>query len=225
MKKDSLISLTSKGFYCRQGDFYIDPWKPVDRAVITHAHADHAYRGSRNYLVTEEGLRLYRIRLGDEANISTQRYGDPVEMNGVKVSFHPAGHVLGSAQVRVEYKGEVWVVSGDYKLMPDATCDAVRTGQVSSFHHRSDIWPADLPMAADAIHFRRDKHMVAAEPGKGEGIGPVRLFARKSAACNERHRPFDRADLHSRCRRTPDSGLPRARRGYARDDLRRCGRE
>ena len=122
MNKDSLISLTSKGLFCRQGDFYIDPWQHVDRAVITHAHADHAYRGSRNYLVTEEGLGLYRIRLGDEADISTQQYGDPVEINGVKVSFHPAGHVLGSAQVRVEHKGEVWVVSGDYKLAPDATC-------------------------------------------------------------------------------------------------------
>src|SRR5687767_11043820 len=122
MKKDGLISLTSKGLYCRQGDFYIDPWKPVDRSVITHAHADHAYRGSRDYLVTEEGVQLYQIRLGDEANISTQRYGNPIEINGVKISFHPAGHVLGSAQVRVEHKGEVWVVSGDYKLMPDATC-------------------------------------------------------------------------------------------------------
>ena len=122
MKRGELISLTPRGLYCKQGDFYIDPWKPVERAVITHAHADHAYRGNNEYLVSVEGEGLYRIRLGDEANISTLRYGDPVVMNGVKITFHPAGHVLGSAQVRVEFKGEVWVISGDYKLMPDATC-------------------------------------------------------------------------------------------------------
>lgn len=122
MDKNSLIRTTSKGLYCERGDFYIDPWKPVKRAVLTHAHADHTYRGNQSYLVPEEGVRLTRIRLDDDANISTAKYGDPRDLNGVKVSFHPAGHVLGSAQVRVEYKGEVWVVSGDYKLMPDATC-------------------------------------------------------------------------------------------------------
>ncbi len=122
MKKGSLISLTPRGLYCRQGDFYIDPWLPVDKAVVTHAHADHAYRGSKNYLVATEGESLARIRLDPESTISTQKYGDASEINGVKLSFHPAGHILGSAQVRVEYKGEVWVASGDYKLTPDATC-------------------------------------------------------------------------------------------------------
>jgi putative mRNA 3-end processing factor len=122
MRKDGLITLTANGLFCARGDFYIDPWKPVERAVITHAHADHAYRGSRNYLVPAEGERLFRIRLGDESQIETQRYGETSSINGVKVSFHPAGHVLGSAQVRVEHRGEVWVISGDYKLMSDATC-------------------------------------------------------------------------------------------------------
>jgi len=123
MKRGGLITLTSKGLYCKQGDFYIDPWKPVRRAVVTHAHADHTYRGNRDYLVPAEGEKLSRIRLGDEAAISTQKYREVSDINGVSVSFHPAGHVLGSAQVRVEYKGEIWVVSGDYKLMPDATCE------------------------------------------------------------------------------------------------------
>ena len=117
-----LITLTSSGLYCARGDFHIDPWQPVNRAVVTHAHSDHAYRGNLEYLVPAEGERLFRIRLGDEASISTHHYGDTASIDGVKVSFHPAGHVLGSAQVRVEYKGEVWVISGDYKLMPDATC-------------------------------------------------------------------------------------------------------
>lgn len=122
MAKGGLITLTPRGLFCRKGDFYIDPWLPVDRAVITHAHADHAYRGSKNYLVAAEGEALARIRLDPEAKIIGQRYGDPVDIAGVKVSFHPAGHILGSAQVRVEYKGEVWVISGDYKLTPDPTC-------------------------------------------------------------------------------------------------------
>src|ERR1700754_3386107 len=122
MKNKGLIHLTSKGLYCEPGDFYIDPWKPGKRAVLTHGHADHTYRGNQNYLVPEEGKLLSRIRLGDEAQIETAPYGQTVTMNGVKVSFHPAGHVLGSAQVRVEHKGEVWVASGDYKLMPDKAC-------------------------------------------------------------------------------------------------------
>ncbi len=121
--KNNLIKLTDRGLFCRQGDFYIDPWKPVKKAVVTHAHADHSYRGSKNYLVPKEGERLSRIRLGDEGKIETLAYRETTFINGVRVSFHPAGHVLGSAQIRVEYKGEVWVVTGDYKLMPDATCE------------------------------------------------------------------------------------------------------
>ena len=120
--KKGLIKLTEKGLYCETGDFYIDPWLPVKKAVLTHAHADHTYRGNQDYLVPEEGARLSRIRLGDDARIATQKYGETTSIGGVKVSFHPAGHVLGSAQVRVEHKGEIWVISGDYKLMPDATC-------------------------------------------------------------------------------------------------------
>ncbi len=122
MKRGSLITLTSLGLYCERGDFYIDPWKPVDRAVLTHAHSDHAYRGNQSYLVATEGEELARIRLDPDAKIESQPYGKTTSVNGVKISFHPAGHILGSAQVRVEYKGEVWVVSGDYKLTHDPTC-------------------------------------------------------------------------------------------------------
>ena len=122
MKKGGLITLTSRGLYCERGDFYIDPWKPVKRAVVTHAHADHTYRGNQVYLVPKEGERLSRIRIGDEAAIETLSYGETRDIDGVKVSFHPAGHILGSAQARVEFGGEVWVISGDYKLTPDPTC-------------------------------------------------------------------------------------------------------
>ena len=117
-----LIRLTKRGLYVEAGDFYIDPWLPVKRAVLTHAHADHTYRGSKKYLVPKEGELLFRTRLWNEGEIETSAYGKTTNINGVKVSFHPAGHVLGSAQVRVEHKGEIWVASGDYKLTPDPTC-------------------------------------------------------------------------------------------------------
>ena len=123
MRRSGLVTLTAKGLYCPQGDFYIDPWRPVKRAVVTHAHSDHAYRGHGGYLVTKKGAGLLRLRLDPGARIETREYGEMIDMTGVKLSFHPAGHILGSAQVRIEYKGEIWVVSGDYKLMRDATCE------------------------------------------------------------------------------------------------------
>ena len=118
-----LVSPTSRGLYCAAGDFYIDPWRPVGRAVITHAHGDHARMGSEAYLAAKRGLPVLQTRLGPEARIEGVDYGEARELNGVKVSLHPAGHVLGSSQVRIEHAGEVWVVSGDYKLDPDPTCE------------------------------------------------------------------------------------------------------
>jgi putative mRNA 3-end processing factor len=117
-----LLQTTDRGLYCEVGDFYIDPWLPVDRAVITHAHGDHARWGMRSYLGARDALRVLRTRLGPEARIYTVAYGEPVMMNGVRLTLHPAGHILGSAQIRVEHRGEVWVVSGDYKTEPDPTC-------------------------------------------------------------------------------------------------------
>ena len=117
-----LLETTESGLYCAAGDFYIDPWLPVDRAVVTHAHSDHARWGCRAYVASSEGERVFRTRLGPDAVIRTVGFGEPFSINGVRLSLHPAGHVLGSAQVRVEYLGEVWVVSGDYKTDPDPTC-------------------------------------------------------------------------------------------------------
>src|SRR6478609_4359935 len=117
-----LIAVRPEGLYCAAGDFFIDPWRPVDRAVITHAHGDHARMGSAHYLSTSCAMPILRTRLGPEAVIEGMAYGEVRTINGVKVSLHPAGHVLGSAQVRIEHAGEVWVVSGDYKLDPDPTC-------------------------------------------------------------------------------------------------------
>ena len=110
---EDLIVLRPEGLYCPAGDFHIDPWRPVARAVITHAHADHARRGHGAYLATAVSEGVLRARLGSIA-LQGLAYGEAVHLNGVRVSLHPAGHVLGSAQVRVEHLGQVWVASGDY---------------------------------------------------------------------------------------------------------------
>jgi putative mRNA 3-end processing factor len=120
---EPLVSASKSGLYCAAGDFHIDPWEPVARAVVTHCHADHARAGCDAYLTLKSGGRLLQHRLGAEASIQTLENGEAINIKGVKVSLHPAGHILGSAQIRMEYEGKVWVVGGDYKTSPDPTCD------------------------------------------------------------------------------------------------------
>ncbi len=122
LDENPLLRVTDVGLYCEKGGFFVDPWRAVDRAVVTHAHADHLCRGCGQYLLAHDGLTVARARIGDEPAITTVRYGETIDMNGVRVSLHPAGHILGSAQVRLENGGTVWVVSGDYKVDPDVTC-------------------------------------------------------------------------------------------------------
>jgi putative mRNA 3-end processing factor len=116
---DDLVVLRPQGLYCPPGDFYIDPWRPVDRAVITHAHADHARRGHARYLAHRDSIPVLRAHLGD-ITVDGIGYGERVEHHGVRISLHPAGHVLGSAQVRLECAGRTWVVSGDYFVSGEA---------------------------------------------------------------------------------------------------------
>jgi putative mRNA 3-end processing factor len=122
VSKSDLVKLTDAGLYCESGDFYIDPWQPVGRAIITHAHADHARPGNTHYLAAAQGERLLKTRLESNSSIQIVEYGETITVGGVKVSLHSAGHVLGSAQVRIEKDGEIWVVSGDYKTESEATC-------------------------------------------------------------------------------------------------------
>ena len=117
-----LIVQRPEGLYCPPGDFYIDPWRPVGRAVITHAHADHARRGHSHYLAATPAEGVLRARLGQDITLQNLDYGEQLTHNGVTLSLHPAGHVLGSAQVRLAFGGQTWVASGDYKVSPDATC-------------------------------------------------------------------------------------------------------
>jgi putative mRNA 3-end processing factor len=116
-----LVIQRPEGLYCPAGDFYIDPWRPVARAVITHAHSDHARIGHDHYLAAQASETVLRTRLGD-IDLQSLPYGERIVCNGVTLSLHPAGHVLGSAQVRLEQGGQVWVASGDYKLAADPTC-------------------------------------------------------------------------------------------------------
>lgn len=114
-----LLRFDQNGIYCRQADVYIDPWRPVKKAIITHAHSDHARWGNQSYLAHHDTVPLLRLRLGTDINVEGIGYNHPIEINGVQISLHPAGHIPGSAQIRLEYKGEIWVVSGDYKLQQD----------------------------------------------------------------------------------------------------------
>lgn len=114
-----IIRFTKKGLYCIPGKFYLDPWYPVNRAIISHAHADHARRGMKNYLSHDHSKDILKHRLGKDINIETLPYNKQLTINDVKVSFYPAGHILGSSQIRIEYKGKVVVFSGDYKVKDD----------------------------------------------------------------------------------------------------------
>lgn len=127
-----MVIARPEGLYCVPGQFYIDPWRAVDRAIITHAHADHARTGHQHYLAAAAGAGILRARLG-QIPLETLEYGQSTTHNGVHISLFPAGHVLGSAQVRLEYRGEVWVASGDYKVEADDTCAAFEPVRCDTF--------------------------------------------------------------------------------------------
>ncbi|MEL6689590.1 MAG: ligase-associated DNA damage response exonuclease [Pseudomonadota bacterium] len=128
-----VLSFTKRGIYCAAGDFYIDPWRPVDRALITHGHADHARSGMKSYLSTDAAAPVIRMRLGAGINLETVAYGEVRRIGDAEVSFFPAGHVPGSAQIRVEVDGEVWVASGDYKVVDDGLSEAFEPVKCHAF--------------------------------------------------------------------------------------------
>jgi putative mRNA 3-end processing factor len=124
MSSDSeqLVVVTANGLYCPPGDFHIDPWKPVQTALITHAHGDHLRHGSARYILARPGAPIAKLRLGGDRELAPLDYGTRLPVGSTTVSLHPAGHILGSAQVRIEYGSRVWIVSGDYKRQSDPTC-------------------------------------------------------------------------------------------------------
>ncbi len=139
-----------------------DPVLPVDRAIITHAHSDHARPGSHAYLTARPGEALLRARIGDDAAIQSEPYGASIRIGEVSVSFHPAGHILGSSQIRIERAGEVWVVSGDYKLAPDPTCAPFEPLRCHTFVTESTFglpifrWSDAAQTVAEIQHWWRD---------------------------------------------------------------------
>jgi putative mRNA 3-end processing factor len=153
--QEELVVARPEGLYCPPGDFYIDPWRPVARAIITHAHSDHARVGHAHYLAHTDSEGTLRTRLGQDINLQTLPYGEAIEHHGVRVSLHPAGHVLGSAQVRLEHGGRVWVASGDYKTEPDGTCTPFEPVPCDTFITESTFglpiyrWPTQAVLFAE----------------------------------------------------------------------------
>lgn len=117
-QKKPLLCFDEKGIFCEPAGVYLDPWKPVNKAIITHGHADHSRWGHKQYITHHTNIPIIKHRLGD-IEVTGKEYGETFSINNVKFSLHPAGHIIGSSQVRVEYRGEVWVFSGDYKIEND----------------------------------------------------------------------------------------------------------
>lgn len=170
MTRDPVLTFTDRGIFCPAGGFFVDPWRPVDRALITHGHADHARPGHARYLATEAAAPVLRHRLGD-ITLETVAYGATLRIGDALVSFHPAGHVPGSAQIRIEVAGEVWVVSGDYKVVADGLSEPFEPVRCHSFITESTFglpvfrWPTQADVAAQLNQWWRES--------VAEGVTPV----------------------------------------------------
>lgn len=156
MARDPVLTFTDKGIFCPAGEFFIDPWRPVERALITHGHADHARAGHGAYLATQSAAPVLRHRLG-QIPLEVLPFGQVQQIGGARVSFHSAGHIPGSAQIRVEVAGEVWVASGDYKTTPDGLSEPFEPVPCHAFITESTFglpvfhWP-DQALVAEQIN-------------------------------------------------------------------------
>ena len=170
MTRDPVLTFTDRGIFCPAGGFFVDPWRPVDRALITHGHADHARPGHACYLATEAAAPVLHHRLGD-ITLETVAYGASLRIGDALVSFHPAGHVPGSAQIRIEVAGEVWVVSGDYKVVADGLSEPFEPVRCHSFITESTFglpvfrWPTQADVGAHLNRWWRES--------VAEGVTPV----------------------------------------------------
>jgi putative mRNA 3-end processing factor len=151
-KKFPLVAWTPQGLYCHAGGFYIDPHRAVDCAIITHAHSDHARRGSKHYICENSGIDLLRTRLGKNIRVTGYDYGEQFQMGDVLVSLHSAGHILGSSQVRIQRGSEVWVASGDYKRDRDPSCAPFETVKCDTFITEATFGTPKFTWAKDINH-------------------------------------------------------------------------
>ena len=217
-----LLTLTDRGLYCAAGDFYVDPWVPVDRAVVTHAHGDHAAWGSRAYLTSEPGLASCGLASTWRAD-SRGAVRRDAQSERCRVSLHPAGHILGSAQVRVEHRGEVWVVSGDYKTEPDPTCTPFEPVRCHTFVTESTFglpiyrWSPQARRFAEIAAWWRDN----AAAGKASLLFGYALGKAQRLLAGLLHDAVGPILTHGAVERH-QSRLPRERRGAPADDLRRA---
>ena len=158
-----LLEFTKEGIYCAAAKVHIDPWRPVKRALITHGHADHSRSGHQHYLCTRQAAPVIRYRLGP-IKLETVDYREQKVINGVSFTFFPAGHIIGSAQIRVEYKGEIWVVSGDYKLEDDGLCQPFEPVRCHNFVTESTFglpvysWKDQTAIFADINQWWHNNH-------------------------------------------------------------------
>ena len=194
-----MLVLNERGLYCPSGDFHIDPRGAVEHAVITHAHSDHARRGSKRYYTAAPGVDLLRARLGKDLPVRGFAYGERFRFNGVEVSLHPAGHILGSAQVRVRSGAEVWVASGDYKREPDPTCEPFEVVACDVFVTEATFgtpafaWPAGADPGREIFDWwdgnaRKGVNSVlfAYSLGKAQRVlGVLAPWAKKPVHCHE----------------------------------------
>lgn len=199
-----MLVLTRKGLFCPAGNFYIDPAGKVDHAVITHAHSDHARRGAGRYYSTRSGEPLLRARLGKNITVSEFAFGERFQLGPVTVSFHPAGHILGSAQVRLEYGGEVWVASGDYKRDPDPTCEPFESVPCDVFVTEATFgtpayqWNKEADLGAEISAWWRENAeagrnsvLFAYSLGKAQRVlGLLEPFAQKPVICHAAATPL-----------------------------------
>ena len=212
----AFLSESASGLFCEAGGFHIDPWQPVERALITHAHGDHARPGSAAYLCAAPSEALLRRRLGSDIRIESIPYGVSMTIGGVRVSFHPAGHVLGSAQIRLDSAEGVWVVAGDYKRAADPTCAPFEPVACDTFITESTFglpiyrWD-DTRAVVDDI-----AGVVERQCRNEQDLAAVLLHAREgAAAARGAHAGHGPTRVRARDDARDDRGLPRRRRRHA----------
>lgn len=199
-----MLVLTSNGLFCPAGNFYIDPSAKVDHAVVTHAHSDHARRGSAMYYSSASGHSLLRARLGKNISVTAFPFGEKFTIGNVVVSFHPAGHILGSSQVRIEYGSEVWVASGDYKRDPDPTCEPFEVVKCDVFITEATFgtpayrWKKEADLGAEIFEWwsenaakKQNSVLFAYSLGKAQRVlGLLEPFAKKPVLCHSAATPL-----------------------------------
>jgi putative mRNA 3-end processing factor len=193
-----MLIMTSNGLFCPAGNFYIDPSRAVDHAVITHSHSDHARRGSRKYYCVDKGVSLLKARIGQNISVDKFAYGETFFINQIKISFHSAGHILGSSQVRLESNGEIWVASGDYKREADPTCDPFEVVKCNVFVTEATFgapsfqWPKEKNLGAEIFEWWNanaelgiNSVLFAYSLGKAQRVlGVLHPYARRPIYCH-----------------------------------------